>query len=182
MGIRPRCKTRNGIRIYSEDVTSGNIKTTYEFTRNIDGVKTLNGDYTTKDQTTGRLIETGKYRNGKRTGVRKIYKEGKNGEPYVFSEINYRGGKRSGVSIGNYDCGSIRYIMNFSGNKIVGTSVAFSSDGKLIMTLSTTVTNKTTLVSKRVGLVKNEFRYVHGTDDYNKLMQTVKTYFNDGTE
>lgn len=182
MQTRPRIKTRNGIRIYSESILEDKVRKTYEFTRDINGCKTLNGDYSIHDNTTNELLEIGKYRNGKRTGVRKIYRKAKNGKMYLYSEINYRGGKRSGTSVGNYDCGSIRYIMNFSGNRIMGTSVAFSSDGKLIMTLSTTVTNKTTLVSKRVGLVKNEFKYVHGTDDYKQLMKTVKTYFDDGTK
>jgi len=179
---RPRIRTENGIRIYKkEDIVNGRIRT-YEFTRNIDGLETLHGNYTIKDMKTNVLMETGKYRKGNRTGVRKIYKLNKDNEPYLYAEISYRGGKRSGTSIGNYECGSLRYIMNFTGNKIFGTSVAFSSDGKVIMTLSTTVTNKTTMVSKRVGLVKNEFRYVHGTEAYKDLMKTVKTYFNDGTE
>lgn len=178
---RPRIRTKNGIKIYTEKTVSGKNITTYEYTKNIDGLKTLNGEYETVDFNTGMLVETGKYRNGNRTGVRKIYKEGKNGEPYLYSEINYRGGKRSGVSVGNYENGSIRYIMNFTGNKIVGTSVSFSNDGKLIMTLSTTVTNKTTVVTKRVGLVKNKFSVVNGEDNYKEFMKTVKSYFDDGT-
>lgn len=137
------------------------------------------GDYSihSKDNV---LLEKGRYRNGKRTGSRRIYKCCKNtNEIFLYSTIEYRGGKRSGPSYGYYESGAMRYIMNYSGGKIIGTAVSFSSDGKLIMSLSTTVTNKTTDVLERTGVHKVISKSVHGITDYEAFIFTLRKYFDD---
>lgn len=141
--------------------------------------KIKHGDYRIFNKE-GVLLEKGRYRNNKRTGSRRIYKENAvDGKIYLYSTIEYRGGKRSGPSYGYYPNGAMRYIMNYSGSKIIGTAVSFSVDGKLIMSLSTTVTNKTTDVLERTGVYKVSNKCIHGLTDYSILMDTLKKFFDD---
>ncbi|MGL5766519.1 MAG: hypothetical protein ACRCX8_12855 [Sarcina sp.] len=148
-----------------------------------DGVEIQTGSYEiykfSEDRTVRTLVDRGRYRKGNRTGTRFIYALDKDGNQYLYATIEYRAGKRSGASYGFYPNGAIRFIMNYSGNKIVGTAVSFSDDGKLLTSISTTTTNRTTEVLERNGIHRTSSRVVHGNKEYKELLVTLKKYFRD---
>lgn len=165
-------------RIHNE----GDFQYEYNYYRE-DGVEIQTGNYEiykfTENRTVKTLVDRGRYRKGNRTGTRFIYATDKDGRSYLYATIEYRAGKRSGASYGFYPNGSIRFIMNYSGNKIVGTAVSFSDDGKLLTSISTTTTNRTTEVLERNGIHRTSSRVVHGNKEYKELLVTLKRYFRD---
>lgn len=167
------------VRRYTKSETYENyisfiIKYSYKI---VDGIEVKDGEYSIFCSDV--LLEKGRYRNGKRTGTRFIYRKNKNGELYVYSTIDYRAGKRSGVSYGFYETGSLRFIINYSGGHMIGASVSFTPDGKIINTLSTTVTNRTSHLMERVGIHHMSGKDINGIDEYNSILEILKKHYND---